>query len=99
MSKPKPIEEIASDYVDQIWETTRKTLAMRKRYQGAFVRFRRAAKEGPNADFAVVIIVYPGNPTPVSEIISYAMIELLAEEVTDAEVAEWLTRYTEESPE
>lgn len=96
MSKPKHIEEIAADYAEQHWTTTRRSIALSRKFPGAFVRYRRAAKDGPNSVFAVLFIFKPGDTKGRSEIWPFASIERLGEQVTDAEVAEWLTRYTEE---
>lgn len=80
-----PVTELLDNFERQIVETTRRSLAMRRRYPEAVCRWRRAATTGPNSDLALVFTWVEGQP-PQKEVWPYARIEQLAAEVSDAEV-------------
>ena len=86
--------DIAQNYKVQIVETTRRTLALRKRFPGAMVKFKRAATSGKNYDWAVILIKHKGKPPMVIECL-YKNIDDLAASVTDEEVFAELDRRAE----
>jgi hypothetical protein len=84
MSDHLTIEQIAENYRNQLVETARRCVALRRRFPGCVVRWKRAAVRGPNQDQAVVIVFEPGAQPQVLDC-PYSRIEELASKVTDAE--------------
>ncbi len=84
--------ELARNYKQQLIETARKSLALRREFSGRFVRFRRAAQAGPNSELALVFIKKPGCD-PVVEIWPYSEIEALASGVTDEDAFREIDRH------
>lgn len=80
-----PTSEIADNFCNQLVENTRKRLALRKRFPGLYVRYKRAAYSGPNSEFAVLVTKVPGQP-PETNWCPYARLEELAEAITNEEV-------------
>jgi len=83
--KSLPVAELLDNFDRQIVETTRRSLAMRRRFPDAICRWRRAATIGPNSELALVFIWREGQPRQ-KEAWPYAEIERLAAEVSDEEV-------------
>ena len=81
---PSP-HELAADFRMQVLETARRRLALRRHFSGAVVRWRRAARKGPNAAWALLCVIRPGQ-APTAEVWPYSRIEGLATQVSDAEV-------------
>lgn len=78
-------DELAGNFRMQMIETARRRLALRRHFPGAVVRWKRAARKGPNADLALVCVIRPGQ-APTAEVWPYSRIEALAAQVSDAEV-------------
>ena len=90
-SKAQPSEALAENFRQQLLETARRCLAMRRQFPGAVCRWRRAARTGLNSDLALVFIWRKGEP-PQTEVWPYAKIEQLAAGITDEEARAELAR-------
>jgi hypothetical protein len=84
-SKALPVEELLGSFEQQVVETARRSIAMRRQFPGVICRWKRAARTGPNSDLALIITWPPGQPRK-TEIWPFARSERLAAEVTDEEV-------------
>ncbi len=90
--KPEPSpDKLADAFRAGLVESTRRCIAMRRHFPGAKVRWRRAARTGTNAAFALVCVLRPGQ-TPAVEVWPYQRIETMATAVSDDEVHAELLR-------
>ena len=93
--EPEPTpDQLADTFRSGLIETTRRSIAMRRHFHGAKVRWRRAARTGPNAAFALLCVIRPGQ-APAVEVWPYQRIDELASSVTDDEVNSDLLRNVE----
>ena len=92
MPKAQPAEEILDNLLDTAWETTRRKVAVERLHPGAFVRFRRLARTGPNSQTVAIVVFKPGAKDLDGYTIPYKELEKLAKQVPDAEVAKWYRR-------
>lgn len=58
-AKYLPLSEIASNFLKQTVNISRRKIALLRRFPGAFVTYKRAATKGPNADSFVIVVKYP----------------------------------------
>jgi len=91
-SRAKTPEQLAEAYEKQLFETTRRSIAMQRYHPGAICRWRRAAPSGPNSKLAVVSITYPLEKKRETLVWSYDRVERLAAEVSDQDVFDFLAK-------
>lgn len=86
-------EQLAEKYRAQLFETARKKIALAKRFPAGVVRYRRAAKTGPNREFALVWWLPREHGRPKVEIMAWSDLERIASEVPDSTVEAWYVAY------
>ncbi|HOX02655.1 MAG TPA: hypothetical protein PKW32_09835 [Verrucomicrobiota bacterium] len=84
-SNARPVEELANAYAEQIQQTTRRRLALRRFYDGMSIRWRRAATTGPNSD---KFLVWVWSFDTFAEVVVWPVerLDALAAEITEEEV-------------
>lgn len=83
-SRALPLSELQANYERQVVDGLRLAIALRRANAGCYIRFRRAALTGPNADKTLVFVYRPGGGVTVSAV-SNESLDRLRQEVTEAE--------------
>lgn len=97
MKRPSPpsramsVRELEANYERQIIDRVRLSLALSKAYPGCYVRSRRAATTGPNADLTLVFVHRPDLGARVSAVANET-IERMRDAISDAEALDVMTR-------
>jgi len=82
-------QEIAENYRRNLFEITRKRIALAKKYPPGVVRYKRAAKTGPNREWAVVWFLPRGEGKPTVEVLAWSDLERIAAQIPDSIVEAW----------
>lgn len=85
------VRELEANYERQIIDRVRLSLALSKAYPGCYVRSRRAATTGPNADLTLVFVHRPDLGARVSAVANET-IERMRDAISDAEALDVMTR-------
>lgn len=92
-SKAQTPQQLADAFRSQLFETARKRIALTKKYPAGVVRYRRAARTGPNREFALVWFLPRGEGKTRVEIMAWSDLERIASEVPDSTVEAWYVAY------
>jgi hypothetical protein len=82
-------QEIAESYRHDLFEITRKRIALARKYPPGVVRYKRAARTGPNREWAVIWFLPRGEGKPRVEVMAWDELERIASEIPDQIVEAW----------